>query len=116
MKTTALILLLTLAGCATTNFADTEKTNMDSWVGHTKVELVQTWGPPLKVDSDQQGGEIYTYEKSVTMGQFPGQVYGTNQGIAYTQARPATVTRVRMFYINKEGKIYHWMSQGREGY
>lgn len=116
MKAIALILLMALAGCASTNFTQTETDTMNSWVGHTKAELVQTWGPPLKIDSDQQGGEIFTYEKSVTIGQFPGQVYGTNTGIGYTQARPATITRVRMFYINKEGKVYHWVSNGREGY
>jgi hypothetical protein len=84
-------------------------------MGSTKAELIMTWGPPTRISPDGQGGEIYTYDKTVTIGQFPGNAYATNNGISYTNAMPATVTRSRMFYFDSSGKIYHWLSQGRQG-
>ena len=102
--------------CATTNFADQEKTTMDSWIGHTKAELIRTWGPPKSISTDGQGGEIYVYDTSVNFGQTPGQVYTQNSNVYYTNPQSNVVTRSRMFYINKSGVIYTWLSQGRQGY
>lgn len=110
-------ILLFSSSCKTTSFAQKEKTMMDSWLGHTKAELLQSWGPPTKTDSDGQGGEILTYDKTVTLGQTPGTVYGNgNGGINYTRPNNNVVTRSRMFYVNQQGKIYHWLAQGRQGY
>jgi len=108
------LLLLVLYGCATTSKSPSEKEVMDSWLGSTKAELVLKWGPPVRIADDGQGGEIYVYEKQITFGQFPGSVKSTSTGLSYTNARSATVIRSRMFYINKEGKIYHWLCEGRE--
>lgn len=110
-------ILSLFSSCKTTSFAQKEKTTMDSWLGHSKAELLQSWGPPTKVDSDGQGGEILTYDKSVALTQTPGTVYNNGYGgINYTRPQNNVVTRSRMFYVNQQGKIYHWLAQGRQGY
>lgn len=91
---------------------------MDSWLGSTKANLIQSWGPPNRTTNDGQGGEILVYEKSANLYQTPGTVYTQpyNNSIYYTQPRNNVVTRSRMFYINNKGVIYHWLCQGRQGY
>ena len=109
-------LLISLISCATSSFLSQEQNTMDSWIGADKITLIQTWGPPNKITPDGQGGEIYIYDKTVNIGQFAGSVYAINNGLSYTNPIPAIVTRSRMFYINPSGKIYHWISTGRQGY
>ena len=81
MKPSILLLLacvLATAGCATSNkrsdFQETERATMASWMGHSKQELIQAWGPPTKTAPDMQGGEIWIYDKTVTMPGPPGQI------------------------------------------
>ena len=108
-----------LTSClATSGLGDKEKEVMDSWMGSTKAQLIQSWGPPTKVASDGQGGEILIYDKSVSFAQSPGQVYTQpyNNNVYYTNPESNIITRSRMFYINKQGVIYHWLCQGRQGY
>lgn len=90
---------------------------MDSWMGHTKQELIQSWGPPSRTAPDAQGGEIWIYDKTVTIPGLPGQISRSPfGGIQYTTPQSLTVTRSRMFYISAEGKVYHWRAEGRPGY
>ena len=92
------IILVSFSGCAETkDFSTTEKETMDSWLGSSKVSLLQSWGPPIRTTSDGQGGEILVYERTAS---FNGMV----------------LTRQRNFYVNKDGKIYHYLCQGRQGY
>jgi hypothetical protein len=117
MKTIFLFLLaIGFCGCATTNFADQEKITMNSWMGHTKAELIQSWGPPKSISTDGKDGEVYTYETSVNFSQSPGQVYTQYNNVYYTNPQNNVVTRSRMFYINKSGAIYSWLCKGRQGY
>ena len=51
-----LIAVLTLAGCATA------RKEMESMIGLSKANLVEKYGPPLRISSDGDVGEIYTYE------------------------------------------------------
>jgi hypothetical protein len=123
---TILVCLLFLGGCATSNeisepdnsdFQDNEKAAMDSWLAHTKQELIMAWGPPTKTASDAQGGEILIYDRTVTFPLLPGQIQPSPFGGAqYTSPQSLTVTRSRMFYISNEGKVYHWLIRGRPGY
>jgi len=71
---------------------------MDSWIGGTKAELIRKWGPPERITSDGSSGEILIYEFPII---FP-EPYGT-------------IIRSRMFYVNKDGKIYQYMCKGRMG-
>lgn len=98
---TKLLLLFSLmffAGCSTTkSTASSEDSMMNSWMGSSKAQLLQVWGPPTRVTSDGQEGEILVYDQTASM-------YGM------------VLTRSRCFYVNKNGKIYYWMCKGREGY
>ena len=81
-----------LALCWLLISCQSEKKLMTSWVGHTKQDLVLKWGPPTRVASDQNNGEIYIYE---------------TQSMAYNTVR----YNHRMFYINNSGRVYYWRTQ-----
>ncbi|MEJ0106803.1 MAG: hypothetical protein WDO19_31525 [Bacteroidota bacterium] len=87
---------------------------MSSWVGKTKAELLRSWGPPLSVSGDGQGGEILVYSSTVTLGETPGQTYNNiNSGISYTVPKNNQYERTRMFFVNANNVIYYWRLQGR---
>lgn len=54
-----LVTLLSTATACGAN-AQTRKT-LDSWLGHTKKELLQQWGLPDREGSDGDGGYILAY-------------------------------------------------------
>lgn len=66
---------------------------MDSWMGHSKQELLMKWGMPTRESSDGNGGQIvmYAYESYI-----PGYF---------------NVWDYKMFYINASGNIYYWRTQ-----
>jgi len=99
------------------NFQDKEKEVMDSWMGSTKAELILEWGTPTQTTSDGQGGEILIYDRTVAFPQTPGQVYTQpyDPNIYYSNPQSNVVTRSKMFYVDKNGIIYHWLCQGRQG-
>ena len=70
---------------------------MDSWMGNHKSELIKSWGPPNRYESDGAGGEILIYEKSVTRGGVINGTYYENTSHPYS-----------MFYADKTGKLYYW--------
>lgn len=119
MKTRNLLivfLLILLSGCASMDWAAQEKITMDSWLGSSKTQLLQSWGVPANIASDGQGGEIYTYGITINFGQSAGQVYAGTNRVYYTNPQNMVVTRSRMFFIDQSGKIYHWLCQGKQGY
>lgn len=69
-----------------------QKKVMDSWINNTKRDLVLKWGPPARVASDANGGEIYIYE---------------SRSMVYNVVR----YNLRMFYINSDDKIYSWRTE-----
>lgn len=87
-----LILLVCLTGCATTKI----NKYMGSWVGCTENQLVLKCGAPTRVTNDGNEGKILVYDKLISYGD-----YGTKRK-----------TLTKQFYINKEGKIYHWYWKG----
>lgn len=87
-----------LIGC---NLSKKTSEAMDSWVGHHKSELIQSWGPATRYESDGKGGEILIYERSVTTGRFIGNNYVQNTRNPY-----------KMFYADSNGKIYYWRFGG----
>lgn len=85
-------------GCTSTKkLQEQNKQVMDSWMGHHKSELIQSWGPPSRYESDGKGGEILIYEQKVTRG---AVIYGTYQ--------ERTTYPYKMFYADKDGKLYYW--------
>jgi len=108
-----------LTSCVSTaKSTDNEKAVMQSWVGSTKAELIRTWGPPTKITSDGQEGEILIYDRTVSFPQTSGVIYTKpySNNVYYTNPQSNVITRSRMFYVNKQGIIYYWMCQGRDGY
>lgn len=86
---------------------------MQSWVGSTKAQLYQSWGPPSQITDDGQGGEILIYSQNVNLGQQAGQIKSNGYGgISYTNPQQMGYTRTRMFYVDKNGVIYNWKWQG----
>jgi len=121
MKTKLLFLfVLFLTSCSSTHLSKVqleEQKLMNSWIGHTKSELLQTWGPAKNISSDGKGGEIYSFEKTLSFGQSAGQIYsGSNNNIYYTNPQNRVATRIYNFFIDKNGKIYTWQLSGRQGY
>lgn len=67
---------------------------MNSWLGHSKRDLILSFGPPSRSESDGQGGEILVYSRRV-YGNFPSGV------VDYFEHR--------MFYIDTQNSVYHWL-------
>ena len=97
-----ILFLVALVACASID------ATMQSWVQHSSDDLLQSWGPPSSVFSDQHGGEVWTYAYSR---QTAGTIYeNRNGGIYYTA--PRQYTSVRQFYIDSSGIIYAYRWQG----
>jgi hypothetical protein len=72
-----------------------ERKVMDSWIGSNQHALVMQLGPPDRTASDGDGGEIL--------------IYSTQQYNSYTGQ---VIYHCRMFFANRGGIIYHWMTKG----
>ena len=68
-----------------------------SWMGLYKPELIKTWGPPTRYESDGGSGEILVYEKKTTSGYAYGNSVTVRDNVKYA-----------MFYADSTGKLYHW--------
>jgi len=97
-----LLALSLLTGCAAIFSND----HMDSWMGHHKSELLMSWGPPTKVDSDGKGGEILSYIYDFRRSKVRKNAYTDDYEIV-----PTGYKTTRMFWVNKDGKIYYWREE-----
>lgn len=80
------------------------KRSMNSWTGHTQKELVETFGPPSRIDPDGKGGEVLTYNlkiKAVEEGED-----GTGPRRNPSASDPSLMTVSRQFYLDRNGIIY----------
>jgi hypothetical protein len=110
-------ILLTI-GCA----SRVNKT-MKSWEGAQMNQLLEKWGPPQQVFDDGSGGRVFVYvfDREFTT---PGHAWTHGQIVEYgnqlwlraytTYTPPQTngYTAYRMFWINRQGKIYRWQWRG----
>jgi hypothetical protein len=93
-------MIFSIASCATQKKAqDKERAALDSWLNHSKAELIQAWGPPTRYESDGKGGEILIYENTVKVANI---IYGT-----YMEKN---VINYKQMYVNSSGIIYYWRS------
>lgn len=72
-----------------------ERKAMNSFLGSHQRDLIRQWGPPVRTASDGDDGQILVYSTS-----------------AYNAYLRITTYRYRMFYVNREKIIYHWITQG----
>jgi hypothetical protein len=124
------IFLINITGC--TAMIDKK---MASWVGRNVNDLIASWGPPQQTMSDGQGGQVLIYSQAktwTTPGQATtntygnantyGNIYGnTYQGNTYGSATSTTTytppqtsgyNAQRMFWADKDGRIYRWSWKG----
>jgi PBP1b-binding outer membrane lipoprotein LpoB len=100
-------LLLLFSGCTSTKKTQAEqaqknKETMDSWLKHHKSELIRSWGPPTRYDSDGQGGEILIYEYKRTVGAVINGNYLQRTFVDYKE-----------MFANRDGVIYYWRTGTR---
>jgi hypothetical protein len=104
---------LASSGCAARRF----DTLMQSWRGHTLDDLIRTWGRPVYLYSDGEGGQIAVY--------VPAASAGTSRAAAANLGRPPEALRVydprqtegwpiyRIFFVNSTGHIVGSRWRGR---
>lgn len=97
---------------------------MESWKGHHVSELIRSVGPPQRIVSDAAGGKIYIWrsEVKIPLAKEKTERRGTatviGDTIFYkekTKTTPALnieYDKVRMFWVNSQGIIYHWKWKG----
>ena len=83
---------------------------MDSWLNHHKSKLIMEWGPPNRITTDGKGGEIYIYEKSRTRAHTMTNFLGVELDNPITTIN--TNVSYRQLFIDGNGRIYHWRTQG----
>jgi len=83
--------LLILPSCSS------ETKVMNSWLNHDINELIASWGPPTQILDDDQGGKIYCYQSTQSVGMPIGTMYVIKN-----------VQRNRMFWVDGFGRIYKW--------
>jgi hypothetical protein len=101
---TLALLLFTSPGCLPSKKAQEQKERdiMDSWLKHHKSELIRSWGPPTRYESDGQGGEILIYETQRTMG-----------SVVYNNYYQRTFVQYKEVFADKDGIIYYWRTGSR---
>jgi hypothetical protein len=87
----ALVILVAFASCVSQKKIQAE---MSSWVGESKHDLIQRWGPPAETTSDGSTGEILVYARRV-----------------YYQlgATPVDYWEYRFMYVDRSGTIYNYL-------
>lgn len=97
-----------------------QRAAMESWKGVHISELIRSAGPPREIVSDGMGGHIYIWSKSINvpLSKKSAECRGTATVIGdtlyyqeKTKITPATnikYKKVRMFWVNSQGIIYHW--------
>lgn len=68
---------------------------MDSWIGKTKQNLIMSWGPPERTESDGGTGEVLVYSSKY-----------------YNSYYRTTTYRYTMFFVYSRrsgGTVYHWL-------
>lgn len=135
--TSLLLLVLGVAGCATT--ANYEKI-LRSWVGVHFDRLVASWGPPQGSFKLSDGGQVleYTDQRTMQLGGYTytepqttyqsgsasaygsrgGYAYGTYSGTSTTYVQKQTpvynipLTCRTRFTVNPQGIITNWSWEG----
>jgi hypothetical protein len=103
--------ILSLAIIGLLTFCTSQKEVMNSWVGSTKQNLIMSWGPPLRTTDDGAGGEILVYAKQVYIPSRTSTFHDGYGGTSTTTSQPINYWDYKMFWVNTEGKIYHWITQ-----
>ena len=105
VRSVCFVALALLFACATNT--DPNKSTASSWVGRSQADLIAAWGQPSFTGSDEQGGNILTYQSGVSMGTKNGQSEPNGLGMdSPTGQRGLVKEKSRTFYVNGRGMIY----------
>jgi hypothetical protein len=112
MKKLAFLFLIStmsimLNSCSSTMFPN-RVSSLDVWIGHTANELMQQMGPPYMIQDDGAGGQIITYVNSAYLGDVNTGIR-TKRSYTNIYISNLTISKQRIFYVNKDGIIYHTM-------
>ena len=130
----AVFALIFFAGCVATE--EMNKT-MSTWEGHHVKELLASWGAPTSIASDGLGGQILTYNKSHRVyfpesettdytsaaiatdswsegdsALHPSTRTPAHTSTVYTPPESGRASRLRMFWVDSNGRIYRWSWKG----
>ena len=99
--------MFTFQGCALI------EGSFDAWVGKSKSDLVASLGNPSATRPDGSGGEILIYEEKVNIGEIPTQAQSDGgRNILPAGTKQGSYTRRTIFYVNQQGYVYKWETQG----
>jgi len=89
---------------------------MNRSIGLSKQELIMKLGPPSRTASDGGDGEILVYARQVHIAGMPASsIYSDNATEHILPGTPSrTYWQYTMFYLNNEGKVYHWLRQNQQ--
>lgn len=107
-----IVILITFVSCVSSKINTKEV--MDSWVGHTKQELLMSWGPPARVERDGAGGEILVFAQQVNIPPQTSTFYDGYGGSTTSTLPGVNYWDYKMFWVNQNGVIYHWMTQRQQ--
>ena len=102
MKKIIFILLVSLLVSCSAKISETTQ----SWVGHHKSSLIQSWGPPSQITADGKGGEVYIYYYNRNLPTNSKTTYNSYTGTYNTTTTNNSYNAQRMFFINSSSKIY----------
>ena len=85
--------LITIAFLVVAFGCTSRKKILNSWIGSTKQNLIYSWGPPARTESDGDGGEILIYARQIYIPQYRMNYWD-----------------YKMMYCHKDGEIYHWVT------
>lgn len=86
---------------------------MNSWIGHSKQELIMSFGIPSRIESDGAGGEIVVFAQQIYQAPSNNTIY-TEGGSSTVHNSGYNFWAYKLFFINKEGKVYHWLTQNQQ--
>ena len=117
-----LVLGFLLSGC----FATTAKYEaaINSWIGSSEDELVESWGVPNGVYNKNDGGKVLSYVRSGSM-HMPGNTTSNTSidawGYATTTTTTSAGTNIALrcktsFVVSSTGRITSWSYEGNNCY
>lgn len=70
--------------------------NPDKWIGQIKTNMINTWGPPVRIFKIDKKGEILIYAH---------QIFTPSNKKTYRNSNPY-FWKYTYIYINKQGEIF----------
>lgn len=104
-----ILLVLLIVSCFQSYGQSKKKINkeMNVWYGKSLQQLIMNYGPASRIESDGADGKIAVFSNILSRS---GTTLNTDaKGGLYTTQNPYQVYKHRMFFINKNNEVYHWL-------